>query len=149
MSAFVADIDRGRVFTAGHVANEPAAVQLSAGADEALKAMEELNRNALYVLDGEKIAGVVTYQELSATARENGKGGDVLARVLVTDFPSVAEGTQLNELYALASTGLPIAVTDKKGLLRGVIEPEAVFAQLSGDEQPPQADEQAGRPAAS
>ncbi|MCT7374207.1 quaternary amine ABC transporter ATP-binding protein [Chelativorans salis] len=135
VSAFVADIDRGRVFTASHVANEPAAVQLSASAEEALRAMEELNRNALYVLDGEKIAGVVTYQDLSAAVRENGKGGG-LAMVLLTEYPTAAEGAHLQDLYGLASTGLPIAVIDREGRLTGIVEPEAVFAQLSGEDRP-------------
>ncbi|WP_265517675.1 quaternary amine ABC transporter ATP-binding protein [Nitratireductor luteus] len=134
VSAFVADIDRGRVFTAGHVANEPETVQLSAGADEALRIMEEMNRNALYVLDGEKIAGVVTYQDLSTAARDNGDSGTALADVLIADYPTAARQVQLYELYGLASSGLPIAVIDDKRLV-GVVEPEAVFAQLSGEEQ--------------
>ncbi|MDZ5698909.1 glycine betaine/L-proline ABC transporter ATP-binding protein [Chelativorans sp. M5D2P16] len=135
VAAFVADIDRGRVFTAGHVANAPAAVQLSASAEDALQTMEESNRTAVYVLDGEKVAGVVSYQDLSTAARGNGEAGTTLADVLVTDYPSAVEDAQLHELYGLASTGLPVAVLDGKGRLIGVIEPEAVFAQLSGDEQ--------------
>lgn len=135
VSAFVADIDRGRVFTAGDVASEPGAVQLTASPEEAIRIMEESNRNALYVLDGEKIAGVVTYQDLSAELRQNGKGG-TLASVLTADYPSAIAHTQLYELYGLASTGLPIAVTNENGRLVGVVEPEAVFSQLSGEEQP-------------
>ncbi|WP_274424484.1 quaternary amine ABC transporter ATP-binding protein [Chelativorans sp. YIM 93263] len=135
VSAFVADIDRGRVFTAGHVANDAQAVQLSDDSQNALKAMEDLNRNALYVLDGERIVGVVTYQDLSTAIRENGKADGALADVLVSDYPVANRDAQLHELYGLASTGLPIAVTDKNGSLIGVVEPEAVFAQLSGDEQ--------------
>lgn len=136
VSAFVADIDRGRVFTAGHVAIEPASVQLSASAEDALQRMEELNRNALYVLDGEEIAGVVTYQDLSAAARGNGNTGAALTDVLLTEYPTAARDAQLYELYGPASTGLPIAVVDGQGRLTGVVEPEAVFAQLSSDEQP-------------
>ncbi len=133
VSAFVADIDRGRVFTAGHAATEPAAVQLSATAEEALRVMEELNRNALYVLDGEKIAGVVTYQDLSASARGD-RDETGVASVLTTEYPRAAEETPLHELYGLASSGLPVAVVNGEGRLKGVVEPESLFAQLSTDE---------------
>src|SRR5690606_24493159 len=48
VSAFVADIDRGRVFTAAHVSNEPAHVELRTdNAEDAIRVMEDLNRNAL------------------------------------------------------------------------------------------------------
>ncbi|WP_192895656.1 quaternary amine ABC transporter ATP-binding protein [Arsenicitalea aurantiaca] len=132
VAAFVADIDRGRVFTAETVANAPESVQLATDtAETAMQSMEDLNRNALYVLDGEEIAGVVTYQDLSTAVREN--NGD-LASALITDFPSVEGDAHLNTLYGPASAGLPIAVTDETNRLVGVVEPEAVFAQLSGDE---------------
>lgn len=134
VSAFVADIDRGRVFTAGHVANETEAADLSSKPEDVLKTMEDLNRNALYVLDGEKIAGVVTYQDLSSAMRDNGAKG-TLKDVLIADFPTAKKTAQLYELYGLASSGLPIALTDKRGRLVGVVEPEAVFAQLSGEDQ--------------
>ncbi|UUP17884.1 quaternary amine ABC transporter ATP-binding protein [Nitratireductor thuwali] len=135
VSAFVADIDRGRVFTAGDVADEPAAVQLTASAEEAMAIMEERNLNALHVLDGDTVAGVVTYQDLSAEQRRNGKAR-MLASVVISDFPSAAKNAQLHELYGLASSGLPIAVVGEGGKLTGVVEPEAVFAQLSREEQP-------------
>lgn len=135
VNAFVADIDRGRVFNAAHVAGEPATVQLTAGAAEALEIMEQKHRDALYIFDGEKIAGVVTYQDLSAAARGNGSRV-ALSDVLIADFPIAGRDMPLYELYGPASSGLPIAVLDDKGRLSGVIEPEAVFAQLSGTEPP-------------
>ncbi|MYZ49506.1 quaternary amine ABC transporter ATP-binding protein [Propylenella binzhouense] len=134
VSAFVADIDRGRVFTAEHVAAEPAAIQLGgASAEAALQSMEEQNRNALYVLDGDRIAGVVTYQNLAAAARDSDTS---VSDVLITDFPAVEGDAQLNQIYGAASAGLPIAVTDGENRLVGIVEPEAVFAQLSGEEKP-------------
>jgi len=133
VAAFVADIDRGRVFTAETVADDPAAIQLqSDSAQDAIRSMEELNRNALYVLDGEKIAGVVTYQDLAAAGR-NGADEPELAQVLITDFPTAPPDAQLTQLYGPASAGLPIAVTDEENRLLGVVEPEAVFAQLSSE----------------
>lgn len=133
VAAFVADIDRGRVFEAGHVVAYPVTVEQheKGAAEKALQLMEEHNRNALYVLNDEKVAGLVTYQELSVAAREEGRTD--LSEVMVTDVPMVDHDTPLNELYGAASAGHPIAVTDKRGRLTGVIEVEAVFSQLSGD----------------
>lgn len=138
--AFVADIDRGRVFTAQTVASEPAVMQLADTAGDAVKAMEDQNRNAVYVMDGEDIAGVVTYQQAASADRDSGDDAVPLADVLITDYPTTDPGVQLANLYGQASTGLPIAVTDADNKLVGVVEPEAVFAQISNDQNQPQGD---------
>jgi glycine betaine/proline transport system ATP-binding protein len=131
VSAFVADIDRGKVFTAESVAGQPVFLQLGTDtAETAVQNMEDVHRNALYVMDGEDIAGVVTYQDAAAAVRTDGV---TLADVVNSDFPTVDAGTALNELYAPASNGLPIAVTDDNNRLLGVVEPGAVLAQLSGE----------------
>lgn len=135
VSAFVADIDRGRVFTADDVSHAPETMKLGTDtAEDAMRSMEDLNRNALYVVDGDdQIAGVVTYQDLAAATLDNGAPNPVLEDVMLTEYPSVDADVQLNDLYGAASGGLPIAVTDDKDRLVGVVEPEAVFAQLSGN----------------
>jgi len=138
VAAFVADIDRGRVFEAAHVAERPVTVEQNenGAAEKALQLMEEHNRNALYVVNKGKIAGVVTYQELAVAAREEGRTD--LSEVMVTEVPVVRRDTPLNELYGLASAGYPIAMADSQGRLVGVIEVEAVFSQLSGDASGPE-----------
>jgi glycine betaine/proline transport system ATP-binding protein len=132
VSAFVADIDRGKVFTAQSVAHDPETVALGSSSADAIRDMEDNNRSALYVLDGESIAGVVTYQDLTAADRAS-DGDPVIADVMKTDFPTTDRDASLVDLYGRASAGLPIAVTDDEDRLVGVVEPEAVFAQLSGD----------------
>jgi glycine betaine/proline transport system ATP-binding protein len=102
-------------------------------AGDAVKTMEDQNRNAIYVMDGDQIAGVVTYQQAAAADRDSGPADVPLAEVMVTEFPTTDPGTQLADLYGAASAGLPIAVTDSNNRLVGVVEPEAVFAQLSAD----------------
>lgn len=129
VAAFTQDIDRSRVFTARSVARPPETLDLATdSAASAMQRMEALGRNALYVLDGERIAGLVTYRNLPTAARSNGAG---LGETLQHDFPEAKPGAQLYELYPLASQGLPIAMRDRGGRLEGVIEPEAVFAKLS------------------
>ena len=138
VAAFVADIDRGRVFTAEDVSNDPASVTLGeASADDAMRVMEDLNRNALYVVDGKNtVAGVVTYQDLAAATFDETTPAPVLEEVMLTEYPTADADQQLADLYGAASGGLPIAVTDDKDRLVGVVEPEAVFAQLSGEDAP-------------
>lgn len=134
VAAFVADIDRGRVFTAETVAREPSTMQLGSDtAGDAMRTMEEENLNAVFVMDGEDIAGVVTYQQAAAADRESGAEDVPLAEVLITEFSTTNAETQLADLYGPASSGLPIAVTDADNRLVGVVEPEAVFAQLSAE----------------
>jgi len=148
VAAFVADIDRGRVFTAEAVANPPETMQLDADtAGDAVRSMEEHGRNALYVLDGDEIAGVVTYQQAAAADRESGTSDVHLSDVMITDYPTADPGTQLADLYGSASSGLPIAVTDDDNRLVGVVEPEAVFAQLANDAPPADIDQEDDLPA--
>ena len=132
VAAFVADIDRGRVFTASDVSEAPRAVQLSDSPGEALRLMEEHNLNAVYVLDGEKIAGVVTYQQVTVLQSNNQRG--TLADALITEFPRAECGAQLHDLYGAASAGLPIAVTDEQDRLVGVVASESVLGRLAADE---------------
>jgi glycine betaine/proline transport system ATP-binding protein len=137
VAAFTQDIDRSRVFTAASVAAPAASVQLATDtARTAIERMEARGDDAIYVLDGAKIVGAVTYRDLTALVREN---GGTLQEALITDFPSARRTTQLFDLYPLAQSGLPIALTDKKGHLDGVISPQAVFAKLAGEERQPQA----------
>ncbi|WP_127144326.1 quaternary amine ABC transporter ATP-binding protein [Pelagibacterium montanilacus] len=136
VAAFVADIDRGRVFTADNVSSDPAAVTLGKdSAEDAMRVMEDLNRHALYVLDDARhVAGIVTYQDLATGLNEEGSNDDLLRDKLQAEYPTAEGDAQLHELYAAASEGLPIAVTDDEDRLVGIVEPEAVFAQLSGEE---------------
>lgn len=128
VAAFVSDIDRGRVFRACDVAAEPGAVQLRQhGAGDAMRRMEELGRDALYVLEGERVAGLVIYKDLTSRS-----GTDGIAASLVADYPVVTKDVYLCDLYGKASAGLPIAVMED-GRLVGVVAPEAVLAQLSPD----------------
>lgn len=145
VTAFTQDVDRSRVFTAGSVLSSHEAVQLdSDNAQSAMGRMEALGRDAIYVLDRNRIAGIVTYRDL---AQLNGHGNG-LASALITDYPTAHPSTQLNEIYPLAGTGLPIALIDRKGHLVGVVEPQDVFARLATGATEDHADAAAKREAA-
>ena len=133
VAAFVADIDRGRVFRVDDISNRPTSIQIgrhTAGA--ALQKMEESDAEAIHVLDGERIVGIVTYRELAAIAARKGEGSGALREALREDFPTVDPDAQLADVYEAAGSGLPVAVTDRHDRLVGVVEPKDVLAQLAG-----------------
>ena len=132
VAAFTQDIDRSRVFSAEAVMTEPHPLDLATDtAQSALERMERLGRDALYALDGGRIAGVVTYRDLAAVA----KGGGAVGDALIGDYPQVQRGTHLYRLFRMCAGGLPVAVVDERGALVGVAEPGAVFAQLSAEDE--------------
>ncbi|MCL7466615.1 glycine betaine/L-proline ABC transporter ATP-binding protein [Phaeovulum sp. NW3] len=131
--AFVADIDRSRVFTAADVAQEAASVPPGASVDEALRAMDAAGSEAAHVVDDGCVVGVVTRRDLTE--------GEPVTRVdlaMQSDAPVVEGSSFLNEMYGPASTGLPIAVTDPQGRLIGAVPPAAILSQLAGEDQPPE-----------
>ena len=134
VAAFVADIDRGRVFTADDVSNKPVTIQLrQTSVRDALRMMEQGGANALYVMDGERVAGVVTYQDLAACEMDTTTPPPTLQGALITDFPTADTTTSLSDLYGAAGSGLPIAVTDERERLLAVVEPSDVLNHLSGE----------------
>ena len=129
VAAFTKDIDRSLVFTADSVAEPGEALDLAAAdLQSALAAMERLHRDAIHLVDDGKVAGIVTYRDANAAL---GRNGSTLRDVLNEDFPAAEPDTRLFDLYQLAQTGLPIALTNGDGRLSGIVEPKAVFAQLS------------------
>ncbi len=133
VAAFVADIDRGRVFTVDDVSSEALTVPLrDTSVRQALRLMEARGTQALYVMDGPRPVGVVTYRDLAASEMDDTTPAPTLSGALITDFPTTNTDTALHELYGPAGEGLPIAVTDERDRLLAVVEPGDVLAHLSG-----------------
>ena len=133
VAAFVADIDRGRVFTVDDVSSEALTVPLrDTSVRQALRLMEVRGTQALYVMDGARPVGVVTYRDLAACEMDEATPNPTLREALITDFPTTNTDTALHELYGPAGEGLPIAVTDDRDRLLAVVEPVDVLTHLSG-----------------
>ncbi|GHG23518.1 quaternary amine ABC transporter ATP-binding protein [Paracoccus aerius] len=128
VAAFVGDIDRGRVFRATDIARPSETLHLEDNCQRALDRMQQLGRNALYVLAADRIAGIVRYEDL---VRDGGAPRDLLR-----PFSSTVPEAKLHELYAHAARGLPIAVLDDGGTLTGVVELDDLFACLAGGPMP-------------
>ena len=133
VAEFTKDIDRSRVFSADRILEDPAALELSeATVDSALAKMEETGRDALHVLDGRRIAGLVRFRDLVAAS---GDGSAGLQGHLIADPPTADPHTHLYELFSPAARGLPVALVED-GELKGVIRPETLLARLAGEEAP-------------
>jgi glycine betaine/proline transport system ATP-binding protein len=127
VTAFTRDIDRSLVFTSQSIAQPAEALDLEhTDAPSALQRMDELERDAIHVLENGKLAGIVTYRAASGVARNGGR----LADVVQTDVPLAKPETRLFDLYPMAQRGLPIALMDDADKLAGVVQTKAVFAQL-------------------
>ncbi len=129
VAAFTADIDRSRVFRAKSIAVEPQAIEAGAQVDDAARRMEDLELDALYVTDGDKVAGILTYRSAIEACR---CGTKIVREVASHRFPAASPDAYLNDLYPMARMGLPIALRDAHGRLTGVVPPQAVFDKLAG-----------------
>jgi glycine betaine/proline transport system ATP-binding protein len=144
VAAFTQNIDRARVLTAESAAVPASPVEHGHAAEAAMRRMEELDRDALYVVSDGRPVGVVLYRELKAAG--HGPGVRLTDCRIVSEFPTARRETPLKNLYGLASTGLPIAVTDEDGKLAMIVEASALLRQIaeSAAEEMPKPEASAG-----
>ncbi len=122
VARFVADVDIARVLTAGTVMKRSEAVAVL-GVDGPRTALRKMRNHAittLFVLDrNHKLVGLVTADDIA----EHLAGGERdLAAIMRTDFSTVSTDTPASELIPLmAGLPHPLAVTDERGRLAGVI----------------------------
>jgi glycine betaine/proline transport system ATP-binding protein len=135
VASFTRDIDRSRVFEIDSVTAPAEALKLStATRAEALAQMDRLDRDALYVVDDNgRAEGIVTYRQLaSASSRKDAKD---ISAYIGREFRTIRRDAHLNDMYALATDELPIAVVEGDRLV-GIVEPHAVFRKLTADGEP-------------
>src|SRR5690606_13141039 len=132
VTAMPPDIDRFQVFAAASIARP--ADPLDLATDDvtcAMTRMEEMDVNAVHVVDDGKLTGIISYQAANAAHRD----GIELKDALDEEFPAATPECMLNDLYPLAESGLPIALMDEKGKLTGMVRPQDVFHQLTATEE--------------
>src|SRR3546814_3778874 len=72
VAAFTQDIDRARVFTCGSVLQDAHALDLARDTPAtAMARMQQLDRDALHVLDDGRLAGIVNYRGLARPDRKS------------------------------------------------------------------------------
>jgi glycine betaine/proline transport system ATP-binding protein len=132
VQAFVADVDRGRVFTLRRLMRP--AQPLVLGRDDlaqARKRLLEQDRRAILVVDEHgRPVGVIRERELLAHA----DGGD-LASAMVSEVPTMGPRTLLAEAYRACADSALVAVVED-GELRGVVEPREILAALEAAPRP-------------
>lgn len=124
---FVQDVDQGRVIDVGSVmtAADPLVVE-----DESLEQLRPRveSVSGRYVTSRQgRVLGLLTAEDIDRASK---MGSTFLRRALRRDYDRTTPDATLNENYAAAGRGLPIAVLDDGGKLVGTLEPTDVLAEL-------------------
>lgn len=126
VAEFVQDVDQGRVITVSDVMIEPRPIDPTSGLRSAVAAIGE--RAGAFVLDGTGVPSAVLTAADGIRALD--AGSEDLSDALRSDFASARPDQTLNEVYAAAGRGLPIAVVDDSGRLIGNLDPRHIMAEL-------------------
>ncbi|MGY9074591.1 MAG: quaternary amine ABC transporter ATP-binding protein [Acidimicrobiales bacterium] len=131
VAEFVQDVDQGRVIQVHEVMITPQPVTASSTLAAGLESLGE--RAGAFVLDddGRPVSVLTTADGIRATA----VGSSDLAAGVRTDFEQVSPTATLNEVYAFAGRGLPIAVVDGDKRLVGNLDPRHIMAEMGRVEQ--------------
>ena len=90
-------------------------------------------RTGAFVVDGDgRPTSLLT---LSDALRAAGMGTTDLTAALRQDFDQTDSHTCLNEVYAAAGRGLPIAVVNESGVLVGNLDPRLIMEEMGRVEQ--------------
>lgn len=130
---FVEDVDLSKVLTASHVMKRAETVQVDKGPRVALQLMKELGISSIYAVDKQQtLLGVVTAGEASSAVEQNLSLKEIMSKELTTVDPE----TLLSDLFdKVSSAEVPVAVTDEKGRLKGILVKGAVIGALAGNEK--------------
>ena len=128
--AFMQNVNRASFLKTGAIARQ--IIPLIVGQDSAQAALKQMIHHDLkqmYVIDRHgKPVGVVKKQLLKEALQ---KGCEDIIKIMQTDFPLVKASTNLENIFHLYQQGLPVAVVDGEGKLKGVVEQSDVFASIS------------------
>ena len=126
VAEFVQDVDQGRVILVSDVMVEPRPVDRSSTLGEAVKRVSD--RAGAFVLDD--VGRPVAVLTVADGLRSIEMGSDRLDDALRSDFETAGPRQTLNEVYASAGRGLPIAVVDEDGRLIGNLDPRHIMEEL-------------------
>ncbi|MBM6618971.1 quaternary amine ABC transporter ATP-binding protein [Bacillus suaedaesalsae] len=130
---FVEDVDLSKVLTASHVMKRAETVQIDKGPRVALQLMKELGISSIYAVDKQQtLLGVITAGDASRAVEQNLTLKEIMRKELTTVEPD----TLLSDLFdKVSNADIPVAVTDEKGRLKGILVKGAVIGALSGNEK--------------
>ncbi|ATB27190.1 quaternary amine ABC transporter ATP-binding protein [Melittangium boletus] len=131
--AFIQDVDRTRIITAGAIAKRSdVVIHPKAGPALAVKRMRELGSSTLFVMDPlRKFLGLVHIEDALRLVSENVHD---LGRIIRADVPTTTPDTPLAKLVAVAaSTRIPISVVAEDGTFQGIVDRASLLACIAGE----------------
>ncbi len=129
VAAFTQDVNRAQVLKTGSITRKTIPMILGqASLRAAAEQMKAHDLDCLFVVDRQgKPAGVVTQSRLKI-ALDSGK--EDIRAAMQTDFPQVRAATSLEDLFQFWDRDLPIAVVDRDGHFKGVVEKSDIFSTI-------------------
>ena len=126
VAEFVQDVDQGRVIQVHEIMVEPKPLSATETLQEGLQHLGD--RAGAFVLDerGAPVAVLTTGDGI----RASGMGSTNLQDGLRSDFATCNPHQTLNEVYAAAGRGIPIAVVDEDGRLVGNLDPRHIMEEM-------------------
>lgn len=131
--AFVQNVDRTKIITAGSLMRKPPTIQLPKdGPKVANRKMEKIGVSTIYVLDEErKLVGIARIDDTVKLEEEKRKD---LKSVIVSNLETTTKDTPIKYLLGKAlETRYPIAVLDERERLVGIIDRASIMAELTSD----------------
>ena len=119
VAEFTQDVDQGRVIDVVNVMHDAVILDASASLASAVDRLGQRRGGFVVDADGRPTGLLSVVDAGSALAH----GTTLLSDVLRSEFSTTVATARLNEIYAAAGLGFPIAVVDDAGLLIGEVEP--------------------------
>ncbi|MCP3974200.1 MAG: glycine betaine/L-proline ABC transporter ATP-binding protein [bacterium] len=125
VAEFVQDVDQGRVIQVYEVMVEARPTSRTASLSDAMKGLGDRDGSFCCDAEGRPESVLTTHDGVRAM----GVGGS-LDDALRTDFVTANAHQTLNEVYAAAGKGLPIAIVDDDGKLIGNLDPRHIMEEM-------------------
>ena len=131
VAEFTQDVDQGRVIDVVNVMHDAVILDASASLASAVDRLGQRRGGCVVDADGRPTGLLSVVDAGSALAH----GTTLLSDVLRSEFSTTVATARLNEVYAAAGLGFPIAVVDDAGLLIGEVEPQEIMEEMGRVEQ--------------
>ena len=131
VAEFTQDVDQGRVIDVVNVMHDAVILDASASLASAVDRLGQRRGGFVVDADGRPTGLLSVVDAGSALAH----GTTLLSDVLRSEFATTVATARLNEVYAAAGLGYPIAVVDDAGLLVGEVEPREIMEEMDRVEQ--------------
>ena len=131
VAEFTQDVDQGRVIDVVNVMHDAVILDASASLASAVDRLGQRRGGFVADADGRPTGLLSVVDAGSALAH----GTTLLSDVLRSEFSTTVATARLNEVYAAAGLGFPIAVVDDAGLLIGEVEPQEIMEEMGRVEQ--------------